>query len=132
MINGEQSYYDVLGVPPDASQADIKRAYRRLAKMYHPDVSREPGAVTRFKQINEANSTLSDPSRRAEYDRQALLVDMHKQHESQKRERFEQWRNSQSSGVGRGASKIRNRIRRNVRWSAVNRMKNRLRRFLLK
>ena len=132
MINGERSYYDILGVHPDASQADIKRAYRRMAKRHHPDVSREPGAVTRFKQVNEANNTLSDPSRRAEYDRRVLLANMHKQHESQKRERFEQWRNSQSDGVGRGASKIRNRIRRNVRWSAVNRMKNRLRRFLLK
>lgn len=132
MINGECSYYDILGVPPDASQADIKRAYRRLAKMHHPDVSGELGAVTRFKQINEANRTLSDPSRRAEYDRRVLLVNMHKQHESQKRDRFEQWRNSHSNRAGRGASKIRSRIRRNVRWSAVNRMKNRLRRFLLK
>lgn len=131
MINGERNYYDVLGVPPEASQADIKRAYRRLAKMHHPDVSREPGAVTRFKQINEANSTLSDPSRRAEYDRQALLVNLHKRHEAQKRERFKQWRNSQSnSAAGRGAGRLRNRIRRNVRWSAVNRMKNRLRRLL--
>lgn len=132
MINGERSYYDILGVPPDVSQADIKRAYRKLAKIHHPDVSREPDAVTRFKQVNEANRTLSDPSRRAEYDRRVLLVNRHKHHESQKRERFEQWRNAQSNGVGHGASKIRNRIRRNIRWSAVNRMKNRLRRFLLK
>ena len=50
----EKNYYDVLGVSKDASEADIKHAYRRLAAKYHPDVNHEPGAVEKFKVINEA------------------------------------------------------------------------------
>ena len=70
MPESERTYYDVLAVAPDASQQDIKRAYRRLAKAFHPDVNREAGAGARFKEINEANRVLSEPRRRAEYDRQ--------------------------------------------------------------
>lgn len=64
----EQDYYDVLGVKKDASEAEIKRAYRKLAAKYHPDVNHEPGAEEKFKQINEAYETLSDQNRRAQYD----------------------------------------------------------------
>ena len=49
----EQDYYDILGVSKDASEKDIKRAYRRLAAKYHPDVNHEPGAEEKFKKINE-------------------------------------------------------------------------------
>ena len=52
----------------NASQDNIKRAYRRLAKAYHPDVNRDPDADARFKEINEANQILSAPDRRAQYD----------------------------------------------------------------
>lgn len=62
-------YYDTLGVKPDASEAEIKTAYRRLARKYHPDVSKEPDAETRFKAINEANEVLGDVKKRAHYDR---------------------------------------------------------------
>ena len=62
--------YDVLGVPRTASEADIKRAYRRLAKQYHPDRNKDnPDAVARFKEIQEAYDVLSDPEARARYDR---------------------------------------------------------------
>jgi curved DNA-binding protein len=61
--------YDVLGVGRDASQEDIRRAYRRLARSHHPDVSKEPDAETRFKDISEAYDVLRDPERRAAYDR---------------------------------------------------------------
>ncbi len=62
--------YDVLGVPRTASEADIKRAYRRLAKQYHPDRNKDnPEAVARFKEIQEAYDVLSDPEARARYDR---------------------------------------------------------------
>jgi preprotein translocase subunit Sec63 len=54
----EQDYYDILGVSKDASEKDIKRAYRRLAAKYHPDVNHEPGAEEKFKKINEAYETL--------------------------------------------------------------------------
>lgn len=62
-------YYESLGVGRNASSDDLKNAYRRLAKQYHPDVNREPGAEERFKEINEAYAVLSDAERRAAYDR---------------------------------------------------------------
>ncbi|XDE63582.1 molecular chaperone DnaJ [Arthrospira platensis BEA 1257B] len=62
-------YYDVLGVSRDADKEEIKRAYRRLARKYHPDVNKEPGAEERFKEINRAYEVLSEPEIRARYDR---------------------------------------------------------------
>ena len=64
----KRDYYEVLGVPKDATEADIKKAYRKLAAKYHPDVNHEPDAVERFKEINEANEVLSDAEKRARYD----------------------------------------------------------------
>ncbi len=60
--------YEVLGVKRDASESDIKKAYRKLARNYHPDVSKETGAEERFKDIAEAYQTLKDPEKRAAYD----------------------------------------------------------------
>jgi len=62
-------YYDTLGVARDANKEDIKRAYRRLARKYHPDVNREPGAEEKFKDINRAYEVLSEDEMRARYDR---------------------------------------------------------------
>ncbi len=64
----EKDYYDILGVSKDASEADIKHAYRRLAAKYHPDVNHAPGAEEKFKKINEAYDVLSDQQKRAQYD----------------------------------------------------------------
>lgn len=63
-----KDYYEVLGVARDASADDIKRAYRKLARKYHPDVSKEPEAEARFKEVGEAYETLKDPEKRAAYD----------------------------------------------------------------
>lgn len=62
-------YYDVLGVDRSASQRDIKKAYRQMARKYHPDVSDAPDAEARFKEINEAYQVLSDDEKRRAYDR---------------------------------------------------------------
>ena len=62
-------YYETLGVKPDATEAEIKTAYRRLARKFHPDVSKEADAEARFKAVNEANEVLSDAKKRAHYDR---------------------------------------------------------------
>ncbi|MFM2483834.1 DnaJ C-terminal domain-containing protein [Celerinatantimonas yamalensis] len=63
-----KNYYDILGVARDASEPEIKKAYRRLAKKYHPDVSKEPDAEQHFKEVGEAYEALSDPQKRAAYD----------------------------------------------------------------
>ncbi|MBY4595097.1 DnaJ domain-containing protein [bacterium BD-1] len=63
-----KDYYDTLGVEPTAGEAEIKTAYRRLARKYHPDVSKEKGAEERFKAINEAYEVLRDKEKRAAYD----------------------------------------------------------------
>jgi molecular chaperone DnaJ len=65
----KRDYYHALGVPRDASPDDIRRAYRRLAKQYHPDINRDPKAEEQFKEINEAYAVLSDEERRGAYDR---------------------------------------------------------------
>lgn len=64
-----KDYYEILGVSRDASQEDIKKAYRSLAKKYHPDVCKEPDANEKFAQIQVAYDCLSDPDKRANYDR---------------------------------------------------------------
>jgi curved DNA-binding protein len=63
-----KDYYDTLGVKPEASDAEIKAAYRRLARKYHPDVSKESGAEEKFKAANEAYEALKEPERRRAYD----------------------------------------------------------------
>ncbi len=63
-----KDYYKILEVPRDASQDDIRKAYRKLARKYHPDVSKEANAETRMRDVNEANDVLRDAEKRAEYD----------------------------------------------------------------
>lgn len=63
-----KDYYKTLGVSKDATAADLKKAYRKLARQYHPDVNKSADASKRFKEVNEANEVLSDPAKRTRYD----------------------------------------------------------------
>jgi molecular chaperone DnaJ len=66
MVAGD--YYDILGIPRNADDKEIKKAYRNLARKFHPDVCKDPGAEEKFKEINEAYSVLSDDQKKAQYD----------------------------------------------------------------
>jgi molecular chaperone DnaJ len=67
-MTAERDYYEVLGVERGAGDAEIKRAFRKLAQQWHPDVNQDPAAQARFKEVNEAYQVLSDPQRRQAYD----------------------------------------------------------------
>jgi len=69
-----KDYYAILGVERGASAEDIKKAYRKLARKYHPDVSKEPNAEEKFKEMAEAYETLKDPEKRAAYDQLGRYV----------------------------------------------------------
>jgi curved DNA-binding protein CbpA len=70
---GRRDYYEVLGVPRDADAKTIKSAFRVLARRYHLDISTEPDAEQRFREIAEAYGVLSDPARRASYDTRGFV-----------------------------------------------------------
>lgn len=64
-----RNYYEILGIPEDASQAEIKSAFRKLAKKYHPDISKDPDAEEKFQKVQEAYNVLGDAEKREQYDR---------------------------------------------------------------
>jgi molecular chaperone DnaJ len=74
MTTAQRDYYEVLGVPRNADEKAIKDVFRRLALQYHPDRNKEPGAEEKFKEIAEAYAVLSDPKKRAEYDREGFAA----------------------------------------------------------
>ena len=81
MIMADPDYYKILQIDPEAEPEIIEAAYRRLARKYHPDVSKSPDAVQRMQQINVAYEVLRDPAKRAEYDRARLRRSSHRPQE---------------------------------------------------
>src|SRR5512136_251776 len=69
MATRKRDYYEVLGVTRGAGADEVKKAYRKLARQYHPDVNKSPDAEAKFKELNEAYEVLSDDNKRAAYDR---------------------------------------------------------------
>jgi len=94
-------YYDVLGVSRGASQDEIQRAYRKLARTYHPDVNSDPAAEERFKEISEAYAVLSDPKTRERYD--AFGPDFRQVPEDVDPETWRHARAGAGAGTGAGA-----------------------------
>jgi curved DNA-binding protein len=101
----ERDFYEVLGVRRDASQEEIQKAYRKLARTYHPDLNKDPGAEERFKEISEAYAVLSDPATRERYD--AFGPDFRQVPEDVDPETWRRARagsgSRQRAGAGRGA-----------------------------
>ena len=92
-------YYKVLGVDKSASQEDIKKAYRKLARKHHPDLNpNDKEAHKKFQQVNEANEVLSDPEKRKKYDQYGK--------DWQHAEQFEQARQSQQQGYEKKPSPV--------------------------
>ncbi len=97
----DEDFYQILGVPRDASQDDIQRAYRKLARTYHPDVNHDPGAEDRFKDVSEAYDVLSDPQTRRRYD--AFGRDFRQVPEDVDPETWRRARAGAGAGAGRGS-----------------------------
>src|SRR5579863_1651186 len=86
-------YYKILGVSKNASEKEIKQAYRKLARQHHPDVNpNDKAAEEKFKEINEANEVLSDPEKRKKYDE---MSDYYQQ--------YGHWPGAGAAGAGRGS-----------------------------
>ncbi|MHB8647563.1 MAG: DnaJ domain-containing protein, partial [Thermomicrobiales bacterium] len=98
-----QDYYAVLGVPRTADEKQIKSAYRKLARKYHPDVNKETGAEEQFKRVSEAYEVLSDAEKRAQYDRYGQAWQQYQRNggsgpTGQSADDFARWFTSQQGG----------------------------------
>src|ERR1700749_3906409 len=95
-------YYEVLGVPRDADQDTIRRAYRKLARTYHPDLNSDSDAEDRFKELGEAYEVLSDPEKRERYDR--LGANWRRQEQEAPEQDFEEFFTRQGYGGDRAGA----------------------------
>lgn len=95
----DKDYYKIMGLSQDATEKDIKLAYRRLARKYHPDISKEPDAEERFKEMGEAYEVLKDPVKRAEYDQYLKNREFHGNNQEHQGWRTEHYGPYQSQGT---------------------------------
>jgi curved DNA-binding protein len=96
-----RDYYDVLGVARNATDAEIKQAFRKLARLYHPDVAKDKATAERkFKEVNEANEVLSDPDKRRKYDELGANWNRPDRQASQQRSGFEEGSEFHFDGTG--------------------------------
>ena len=115
MATTERDYYAVLGIGREASAEDVKKAFRRLARQYHPDLhsgSKKAEMEKKFKELNEAHEVLSDPDKRKKYDRYG--------HRWQEAEAYEKAREQQGAGGGGGFQWRQNPPRVKARISAIS------------
>ena len=92
-------YYKILGVDKSASQDDVKKAYKKLARKYHPDLNpNDPDAHRKFQEINEANEVLSDPEKRKKYDQYGENWKHADEFEAQQQQ-YRQYQNGQGGGA---------------------------------
>jgi curved DNA-binding protein len=108
-----KDYYQTLGVARDATAEEIKKAFRKLARKYHPDVSKEADAELRMKELNEANAVLSDPEKRAAYDQ--LGAASSPARISVRRRTGMRASNSPAAASRRGSRRLQRLLRRTVR-----------------
>ena len=94
----DKDYYKIMGVTPNASEQEIKTAYRRLARKYHPDISKEPNAEEQFKEMGEAYETLRDPKKRAEYDQYRKNREFYENAQSGSNAQYKSYSHSTNSG----------------------------------
>ena len=90
-FNSVKNYYEILGVNVDSSTAEIKSAYRKLARKYHPDINKEPDAIEKFKDITLAYETLSNPQKREQYNILQGFFKSEKQTTSSQKAEEEYW-----------------------------------------
>jgi DnaJ-class molecular chaperone len=108
MATTPRDFYQVLGLPRTASADDIKKAYRRLARQYHPDLhsgSKKTEMEKKFKELNEANEVLSDPDKRKKYDQYGAQWEQAEAYEKARQQAGDQgfsWQQQQSGGDFRG------------------------------
>lgn len=104
-FNTLQNYYEILGIDVDASNVEIKTAYRKLARKYHPDINKSPNAINKFKEISTAYETLSDPQKRKQYN---IINGIFKKEETKSQTSYQETQKTTTNNTKSSSSKSTN------------------------